>query len=104
MSPLPIHAVWLDRDTREALKEYAWLKRTTAAEVVRAALQDIIDNPKSVSTLSDTDSVSTIHLNVKAENELWDAAVQAASTVGPSFNSLVRRRIRWVLDQEGLLP
>jgi len=104
MTALPIHAVWLDKDTRAALKEWAWLNRSSAAAAVRAALQDIIDNAADVSVLSDTDAPSTIHLNVKAEMEFWDAAVAAASAVGPSFNSLVRRRIRKMLQEEGLLP
>lgn len=101
---LPIHAIWLDKTTKAALKEYAWLNRTTMGDVIRAAMQDIIDKPWDVSILSDTDEPSTIHLNVKADHVFWDAAVAAAQSTNRSFNSLVRRRIRWVLDKEGLLP
>lgn len=98
-------AVWLDAETKDALKEYAWANRTSSGAVIRAAMQDIIDNAGDVSVLADVASmpVADKHINVKADEDWWNTAVAAAQSAGHSFTGLVRRRIRWVLAQEGFI-
>jgi hypothetical protein len=98
-------AIWIDAETKAALKEYAWANRTTAGAVIRAAIQDIIDNAADVSVLSDTTAmpVAKVHVNVKADEDWWNSGVAAAHAVGQPFTGLVRRRIRKVLAQEGFI-
>lgn len=96
--------VWLGRIDREALREYAWANRTTMGAVVSAAVEDVEANPDSVSALSESDSPSEVQLSVVIDPALWASARKAASTSGVgSFTSLVRRRIRKILIDEGYL-
>lgn len=95
--------VWMDEEMREALGEYAWMNRTSMAAVVRAALEDVRDNPADESVLSEDDAKSTVHLNALVSVDLWEAAKKSAHSVGGSLNALVRRRIRKQLRDEGLI-
>lgn len=102
--------VWLSRADREALREYAWMNRTHMGKVVGQVVSDIRDNPTDVSSLSPTDSRSEIQLSVVVDPGVWsDAKVAAgfASAINPdqvpSFTAQVRRRIRKILIDEGLL-
>lgn len=105
MSALKPHAVWIDTETKAALKEYAWSIRSNMSAVLRACIQDIIDNAGDVSVLSDVTGmpVANEHINIKAEDEWWATAISAAKGSGFSFTELVRRRLRKVLDEEGHL-
>lgn len=104
MSEKP-HAVWIDNETKAALKEYAWSIRSNMSAVIRAAIQDIIDNAGDVSVLADAEGipVANNHIVVRADQAWWDQGVEAAGRSGFSFTSLVRRRLRKVLDEEGYL-
>lgn len=105
MSALKPHAVWIDTDTKAALKEYAWSIRSNMSAVLRACIQDIIDNAGDVSVLADVTGspVANEHINIKAEDEWWAQAIAAAKGTNYSFTELVRRRLRKVLDEEGHL-
>lgn len=103
MTALPIQKLWLARDTRTLLKEYAWARRTTMGKVLRAAVEDVRDNPNNLSAMSESDEMSEVQASVKASDELWDAARVSADSVGLSLNSMVRRRIRKLLTDEGYM-
>ncbi len=104
MSAKP-HAVWIDDETKAALKEYAWSIRSNMSAVIRAAIQDIIDNAGDVSVLSEVEGmpVAKNHIVIRADQEWWDRAVEAAGRSPFSFTSLVRRRLRKVLHEEGFI-
>jgi hypothetical protein len=97
--------VWIDKETKDALREYAWSIRSDMSKVIRAAIQDIIDNAGDVSVLADVTGmpVANLHINIKAEDEWWASAVAAAKRTEFSFTELVRRRVRKVLHEEGFL-
>lgn len=103
MTPLPIQKVWLDIPTRDALKEYAWLNRTTVGDVIRTATQDVIDNPGDMSVLSLTDGPSQVQTSVKVNPDTWAKARKAARSVDMSLNSMLRRRLRKLVQDEGLI-
>lgn len=98
-----VRKIWLDRTTREALREHAWINRTSMGVVVRAALIGVRDDPGDVSALSSNDTMSEVQLSIKVDDELWEAARRAAATTDMSFTSLVRRRIIKLLTEEGYL-
>lgn len=100
---IPIRSIWIDEEMREAMTEYAWLHRTTKAAVVRAAVENVRDHPADESVLSEDDALSRVNMNVKIQDDLWLAAKDAAHSVGKSVNSLIRRRIRKLLKDEGLI-
>lgn len=100
--PMP-RGIWMDHAMREALREYAWNHRTHMGSVLRAAIEDVGSNPGNDSVLSDDDSKSEVRVNVKVEDHIWNSAVNAARKSGNSMNSLVRRRVRKVLREEGLI-
>ena len=107
IKPTP-RTIWMDGDTREALKEYAWGRRTTTSEMLRASVLDVKRNPTRTSELSDDDCASSLKVSLKISLDDWTAATLAASKgptdLGkPSLASLVRRRIRFVLKAEGYL-
>jgi hypothetical protein len=101
--PIPIRGIWMDAPMRDALKEYAWLNRTNMSAVLRAAITNVRDNPGDESVLSDDDRRSELHVNVKIEDAVWNAALEAAESVGQSLQSLVRRRVLKILQEAGLL-
>jgi len=103
MPGLPIHSLWIDPYLRAALREYAYNKRTSMSDVVRAVFRDIVRNPNNESVLAPDGATATFRLSVKMEDELWDEAREAARGAGHSLNSLVRRRLRKVMIEEGLL-
>lgn len=103
MPTTPVHKIWLDSKTREALREFAWVNRTSMAVPARAALMGVRDAPDDLSALSERDTISQVQLSFKVDDELWNAAVEAAKTVDMSFQSLVRRRIIKLLTDEGYL-
>ena len=103
MTPLPIHSIWVDPYTRAALKEYAWNRRTTMGDVVRAVLLDVIQNADDESLLGPDGVTANKRLSVKVKDKTWEKARDAAHAAGFSINSLVRRRLRKMLIDEGLL-
>lgn len=98
-------AVWIDDETKAALKEYAWLNRTNMSAVIRSAIQDIIDNAGNVSVLAEAEGIPVAknHIGIRAEDEWWERALEAANSTPYSFASLLRRRLRKILHEEGLL-
>lgn len=100
---IPIRGIWMDAPMRAALAEYAYLRRASMAEIVRAAVRDVIDGAADKSALSTDDARSEVHLNVKIPDDIWRPALAAARTEGVSLTSLIRRRVRKVLQSEGLL-
>lgn len=104
MTPLPIRGLWLDRETHDALGEFAWLNRTTKGDAVRAILDTIRNDPNhGESVLAVEDRPGRVKLTMKSSDEQWNGAVNAALPSGISFNSLVRRHLIKVLTEEGLL-
>lgn len=103
MAGLPIHSFWADPYLRSALKEYAYNKRTSMSDVVRAVCRDIIRNPNNESVLAPDGATANIRISVKIEDEQWNEAREAANSAGHSFHGLIRRRLRKVLIEEGLL-
>ena len=96
--------VWLSRLDREALREYAWANRTNMKGVVVAAVEDVRDNPSDSSGLSQFDSPSEVQLSLIVDSKLWADAHASARDGGlGSFSSLLRRRLRKVLIDEGYL-
>lgn len=106
MSALKPHAIWIDKETKAALKEYAWSIRSDMSKVIRAVVDDIIENSGDVSVLADVVGMPTanIHVCVKGEQEWWDRGIAASKTTEYSHTELVRRRLRKVLHEEGFLP
>ena len=102
MTPHP-RGVWVDPYVHVALIEYAWLKRTTMSDVIRAVLDHIVENPSDDSYLSVEDRPGRKRLAAKTTDEQWEAATQVARDAGVGFHSLVRRHIIKVLKEEGLL-
>lgn len=98
-----VKKVWADRETRDALREYAWANRTTMDAVITAAIRGVRDNPGDDSALSSDDTASQIQLSTKINDADWLAAHEAARRVDRSLNSLVRRRLRKLLIDEGYL-
>lgn len=103
MTALPIQKVWMSKITRDALKEYAWVKRTTMGDVIRAAVDDVRANPGDLSVLSEADEKSQVQVSVKATPEMWADARSSARKVEMSLNSMIRRRIRKILTEEGFM-
>lgn len=103
MTVTPIRSLWMNAEMRAALAEYAYLKRTSMGDVVRAAAEGVRDNPTDDSVLSTDDVPSEIHLNVKVSDDIWIAAKNSAQDAGRSLNSLIRRRIRKLLQDERLI-
>ena len=104
MTPQPQpRGIWMDHQTHLALVEYAWIKRTTMSEVFRAVLEEIASGHIDDSVLAVTDRPGRKRLNVKATDEVWEAATKTASQAGVGFHSLVRRHIIKAVTEEGLL-
>lgn len=100
---LPIQKVWMARTTRAHLKEYAYVNRTSMGDIIRAAVEDVRDNPGYLGHMHDTDERSEVQVSVKADDELFNAARESAHGAGLSFNSMVRRRIRKLLADNGYI-
>lgn len=103
MTAKPVRKVWLDKPTREALAEYAWANRTSAGDVIRAAVVDVRDNATNLNAMSDRDTPSQVQASVKVDEELWAAARRAAREVDLSINSAIRRRLIKLLTDEGFM-
>lgn len=96
------HGLWVDEETREALREYAWVNRTTMSNVVRAALESVAQGELG-SPLDVEDRPGRVRLSVKVPDEEWAAAREAAAKRGLGFNMLLRRYIIGALKDDGLL-
>jgi hypothetical protein len=103
MTTTPGQKLWLDRKTRDALREYAWEHRTSMGAVARAAVEDVRNDPENLAAMADVDVPSEVQLTVKMPDSEWTAAREAAATSGHAFNPLVRRRIIKLLTDEGYL-
>lgn len=103
MTARPVKKVWLDIPTREALAEYAWSNRTSAGDVIRAAVVDVRDNANDLSALSTDDTASQVQASVKVDDAVWGAARKAAAKAGISLNSMIRRRLIKLLTDEGFM-
>lgn len=103
MTPLPVRGLWLSEDTHAALREYAWIRRTTMGDVVRAVLDEIRENKTVDSVLGVEDMTGRTRLSVKSSDEQWIEARDAAEAQGVSFHSLIRRHIIKAVREEGLL-
>ena len=102
MTP-PTRGIWVAHEVHLALLEYAWLKRTTMSDVLRAVLDHIAEVPVDESILSVPDLPGRKRLATKTTDEQWNAAAEAAHAAGVGFHSLVRRHIIKALMEEGLL-
>lgn len=103
MTALPIQKIWMARNTRVLLKEYAWDNRTTMGDVIRAAVEDVRKNPGNLAVMSEHDEPSEVQVSVKEEHEAWRSAREAATSVGLSLSPMVRRRIRKMLSDGGYM-
>lgn len=102
MTP-PVRGIWVDHHVHLALLEYAWLKRTTMSDVIRAVLDHIAEHPMDDSILSVPDRPGRKRLALKTSDEQWSTAATVAHTAGVGFHSLIRRHLIKVLMEEGLL-
>ena len=98
-----LRGFWVDEPFREALREYAWLKRTTMSHVVREVLEHIGKQAPDDSVLSIPDRPGNKRINVKLDDEVWDGAARTATVAGVGFHSLIRRHHIKALVEEGLL-
>lgn len=93
----------VSRKFKEALAEYAYLKRTTMGAVVRAAIDDVKRDPLDDSVLSENTVPGGVNLNVKVYDDVWATTRDAARDAGRSFYPLITRRILKMLEDEGLM-
>lgn len=103
MTTVPVRGIWVSKSTHDALREYAWLKRTTMSNVVRAILAEITGMETIDSVLGVEDIPGRTRLSVKASTEDWDKAKEQANNMGVPLQSLVRKRIIMMTKEEGLL-
>lgn len=104
VTQLKLRGLWLDKEMHDALKEYAYLHRTTMGDVVRAVLDQIRNSDGTIdSEVATGDRPGRSKLSIKASDEQWQGAASVAKRIDSPFHSLIRRYIIKALKEEGLL-